>query len=497
MDSLFHDLRFALRILWRYKGTSAAVIFALTLGIGANSAMFSMVDAVLLHPVLFPDPSSLAILRDRDPQGALRAASAANFLDWRAQSQSFSELAAWSASSFVITTPDRPVPKTGAAVTANFFRTLGVSPLLGRTFLPDEDGLATPRNASLVCIIGYRLWQESLGADPNVLGKNLVLNQVSYAIVGVMRPEFEFRSPEHQVWIPAPLTRTNRDFHYLTVVGRLRAPRAQASAEMSALGGALALSYPRTNKGWTIQVDDIREYLVNSTFRQRVLLLSCALGLVLLIACANVAGLLLARSAGRTQEIAIRISMGATRLRLLRQLLTESVLLACAGGVAGLALAFALIRSAPSMLPAFAMPTAAPLELSGSVMLFTLAVSLATGVLFGLAPALAATRPDLNPVLQQAGRGGASGSPRRFFRRSLVIVEVAFAFMLLAGAGLMIRSFQKLAELDLGLRPAQPPRLDHLPSLHPLRRRARARVSPPRSRARRRTAGRRQRRRLQ
>ncbi|HEY4363309.1 MAG TPA: ABC transporter permease [Bryobacteraceae bacterium] len=450
MDSLFHDLRFGLRILWRYKGTSAAVILALALGIGANSAMFSMVDAVLLHPAHYPDPASLAVVRDRDPQGVLRSTTAANYLDWRSRAQSFSDLAAMSGASFVLTGADRPEQIPGASVTANFFRVLGVPPLLGRAFLPDEDGLSNSEDASHVAVISYRMWRQSLGADPNVLGRTVTLSDVPYAVIGVMPPDFEFRTPDYDVWVPASLLRTNRDFHYLVVVGRLRAPRAQASVEMSTIAGALALSYPRTNKGWSVQVDDFREFLVNSTFRQRVILLSSALGLVLIIACANVASLLLARSAGRTQEIAVRISMGATRVRLLRQLLTESVLLALAGGVAGLALAQLLIRAAPSFLPSFAMPNAAPLELSRSVLLFTIAVSFATGILFGLAPALAATRPDIQPTLQQSGRGAAGSAPRRFFRRSLVVVEVAFAFMLLAGAGLMIRSFQKLSQLDLG-----------------------------------------------
>lgn len=453
MESLLQDLRFGARILRRSLGITLAVVLALALGIGANSAMFSVVDAVLLHPVRFENPASLVLLWDRDPEGTPRTVSAGSFLDWRAQAKSFSALAGWSPSSYVLAGADRSAQITGATVTANFFNTLGVKPVLGRTFLPDEDGIDNPANASRVCVIGYRLWQESLGADPNVLGRTLQLSQVPYTVVGVMPPDFRFISQAHEVWVPVSLNRTNREYRYLTVMGRLKVSPGQASAELYALSRSLEQAYPATNRGRAIEMEDLLDLLVNRTFRTRLLLLTGAVGLVLLMACTNVASLLLARAAARTREIAIRISVGATRVRLLRQLLTESVLLALAGGLAGLGLAWALIVSAPTFLPANALPTSAPLELNINVILFTLGVSVATGVLFGLAPALAVTRLDVHETLKDSSRGSTGGRGRRLFSQAMVTVEVALALMLLVAAGLMIASLRNLADIDLGFQP--------------------------------------------
>ena len=453
MESLLQDLRFGARILRRPVGITLAVVLALGLGIGANSAMFSVVEAVLLHPVRYENPDRLAVVWDREPEGPLSHVSAASFLDWRAEAKSFSGLAAWSANSYVLAGADRPEQITGAAVTANFFSVLGVKPILGRTFLPDEDGLDNPVNASRVCVIGYRLWQESLGGDPNVLGRAVVLNQIPYAVVGVMPPDFRFIPRTHQVWVPAALNRTNRDYRYLTVVGRLKGSLKQASAEMTSLGRSLEQAYPATNRGRGIEVQDLLEYLVNRTFRTRLLLLTGAVGLVLLMACTNVASLLLTRAAGRTREIATRISLGATRGRLVRQLLTESLILGLTSGLAGLALANALIRAAPSLLPANALPTSAPIELNGGVILFTLIISLATGVLFGLAPALTMTRPDVQETLKDSSRSSTGGRGRRIFRQAMVIAEVALALMLLVTTGLVSASLRNLGAIDLGFRP--------------------------------------------
>jgi putative ABC transport system permease protein len=453
MGSIFQDVKFGARILLRSPGITLAVILALTLGIGANSAMFSIVDALLLHPLRFRDPSTLALVWDRDAQGVERNASAANYLDWRRQARSFSDLAGWRPVSFVVIGGDRPVQIPGAQVTANFFHALDVKPVLGRTFLPDEDGIDNPGSASKVAILGYHLWQETFGADPNVLGRVIKLNSTSYAIVGVMPPDFQFFWRNHQVWVPITLDRQNRDYHLVTVVGRMKVPRAIAAAEMTGIGRALADQYPKSNKGWTIQIDDFEEWLVNGTLRARVLLLFGAVGLILLIACANVASLLLARSAGRNQEIAVRLSLGATRGRLARQLLTESVLLAAAGGAAGLALAWALIRVVPGVVPATIIPSAAPIQLNLLVIFYTIAIALLTGVLFGLAPALSATRPDVQETLKDSSRGTTSGRGRQRFRQILVSAEIALALMLLASAGLMIESLHGMYSMNLGFDP--------------------------------------------
>jgi putative ABC transport system permease protein len=453
MGSFLQDVRFGARILLRSPGVTTALIAALALGIGANSAMFSVVDALLLHPLHFEDLSALTVVWERNPQGSPEGASAADFLDWRAHATSFTELAGWGGSStFVLQGANHSEQITGAAVTANFFHTLGIRPLLGRAFLPDEDGLVNPANASRVCVIGYELWQETFGGDPNILGRTISLNRTAYSVVGVMPLGFRFYANGHQVWLPSMLNRTNRDFHDILVIGRLKQPAAKASIEMSALARNLELSYPKTNTGWGAELQDLREVLLDRTFRTRLLLLSAALGLVLAIACANIASLLLARSTARTREIAVRISMGATRIRLVRQLLTESLLLALAGGTAGIALAYGLVRLGPSILPPNALPGSMSLELNMTVVWFTLAISLGAGVLFGLAPAITATRPDVQATLKDSGRSSTGGRQRQRFRQIMAGLEIAVAVMLLATAGVMVTTLRNMANIDLGFR---------------------------------------------
>jgi putative ABC transport system permease protein len=252
MESLLQDLRFGCRILLRSPGISAAVIVALTLGIGANSAMFSIVDALLLHPLHFRDPEQLMVVQDRDPSGAPYSASAADYIDWRKQSKSFSDLAGWWPTSFVITGGDRPLQIAGATATSNFFHALEIKPTLGRTFLPDEDGIENPGSASKVAIISNKLWHETFGADPNILGRPIRLNSTSYAIVGVLPPEFQFVWRNYQVWIPITLDRDNRDYHGVRVVGRLKTSRPVATAEFRSIGAALAEQNPKSDKGWQI-----------------------------------------------------------------------------------------------------------------------------------------------------------------------------------------------------------------------------------------------------
>jgi putative ABC transport system permease protein len=319
MESLLQDLRFGARILMRPPGVTVAVILVLALGIGANSAVYGIVDSVLLHPVHYSDPASLAFVWDRDAQGVLRSASAANFLDWRAQSKSFSEFAGWVATFFVTTGTDRPqqiacaivanllLTRLGARVTANFFRALGVKPLLGRTFLPNEDGIQNPAAAAQVAVISYQLWQQNLGADANVLGRTIGVNSIPYTIIGVMPADFQFWWRQHNIWVPVTINPQDRDYHYLVTVARLKAPRERAEAEMAVVARSLERAYPASNRGWTIQVDDFQDSLVSHTFRARLLLLFGAVGLVLLIACANVADLWLTGWVARDREVVLRI----------------------------------------------------------------------------------------------------------------------------------------------------------------------------------------------
>jgi len=449
MSGLLQDIRFGARLLLRNKGLTALVVFALALGIGANSAMFSVVDALLLHPLRYANPSELTIVWDRDPQGGLRPTSAANFLDWR-KTKSFQGMAGWAASSYVLSGQGQPVQITGARVTANLFDVLGVKPALGRTFRAGEDGLDGGTNSRLA-VISFGMWQDVFGADPAVLGRDVRLNETPYQIIGVMPADFQLFERRHQVWVPAVLTPENRDFRYLVVVARRSAPLPEAAAEMKALAASLAEAYPTKNGGWTTQVDGFQDWLVNRTIRTRLLLLFGAVGMVLLLAASNVASLLLARSANRTREIALRISLGATRGRIIAQLLTESVLLALVGGLLGLVLASVLIEAAPSIIPAEAMPATAPVRLNLLVVAFTLGVSVLAGVLFGLAPALVTSRPDVREVLQESSWGSTTGRSRRLFRQSMVTIEVAAALVLLASASLMVESLQNLTEADVGL----------------------------------------------
>lgn len=460
MESLFQDVRFGFRILLRTPILTLAILVSLALGIGANTAMFSILDAVVLRPARFPSPSTLALVWEREPQGGLRFTSAANFLDWRERASSFTELAAWSPISYVMTGADTPRQISGAAVSANFFHVLQARPVLGRTFLPGEDGIPNPADASHVAILSYEMWQGTLGGDPNVIGRILRLNQVAYAVVGVMGPDFRFLRGPQSLWVPVNMNRANRDYRFLTVVGRLGKPRSAAVAEMSALAQSLAVAYPKTNKGWTIQVDDFQDWLTRTSYPARLLLVAGALGLILLIACTNIASLLLTRSSARSRELSMRIALGAPPSRIIRQLLIESLLLAVSGGFFGVVLAWMFINAAPTILPMAVIPAGAPLEVSPVVLLFTAGLTLATGVFFGLFPAISAARSKVQQALKESSRGSTGGRAQRWFREGMVVFEVAMALMLISSAGLVIASLRKLEAQDPGSR------IDHLLTMH-------------------------------
>jgi putative ABC transport system permease protein len=447
------DVRFGVRIFLRTPFVTMVMILLLGLGIGANSAMFSVVDMLMLHPVPYQEPDQLVFVWNRDPQGAVRDVSPADFLDFRAGTKSLAGLAAWMPTSFVVIGGERPRQMGGARVTANFFRVLGVKPALGRTFLAQEDGLDKPENAARSVVISYRLWQQDLGADPNVLGRTLRVDSVPYTIVGVAPNDFQFWWRPHDLWIPVTMKVHDRDDHNLVAIARLAGTRARATAELNVMSQSLAEAFPKSDKGWTLLIEDLNERLLNRTFRLRLMLLSGAVGLVLLLACANVASLLLARAAERQREIAVRISLGATAGRLVRQLLTESALLALCGGGLGLGIAWALIRAAPKLVPANAIP-GGTVELSWFLVWFSLALSAATCVLVGVAPALGIVRAQQQATLKESGRGTTAGHASQRTRQGIVAAETAAALILMAGAWLMTSSLRTLSRVDPGFDPS-------------------------------------------
>jgi putative ABC transport system permease protein len=451
MGFLLQDARFGARIFRRTPALTASIILLLAVGVGANSAMFSVVDRLLLHPVRYPEPEKLAFVWGHDPRGARTDISPAVLMDLRARAKNLADLAAWVPTSFVVLGGERPRQVGGARVTANFFRTLGVKPVLGRTFLAEEDGLDHPESASRSVVISYRLWQKDLGSDPNVLGRSLSVDSLSYTIIGVVPDDFRFWWRPHDLWIPVTVNIHDRDNRFLVAIARLRGTQARAGAELSVIARSLGQEYPKSDRGWTLQVEDLRERLLNQTFRLRLLLLSGAVGLVLLLACTNIASLLLARAAARQREIAVRISLGATAMRLARQLLTEAALLALFGGCLGLAIAWTLIRAAPKFVPSDAIPGGA-IELSMPVIWFNLALSALTCILVGLAPAMGIARREKRGALKQSGRGITSGRQR--MRQAVVAAEVAVALVLMAGAWLMTSSLRHLANTDPGFDPS-------------------------------------------
>jgi putative ABC transport system permease protein len=453
MGFLLQDARYGARIFSRTPAITASIVVLLALGIGANSAMFSVVDGLLLHPVRYQNPETLVFVWSHDPQGQLSDVSPADFMDVRAQSSSLADLAAWMPTSFVVIGGDRPRQISGAKVTANFFRTLGVKPVLGRTFLPGEDGLDNPANAARSVVISYRLWQQDLGADPNVLGRTLRVDSIAYTIIGVAPNDFRFWWRPHDLWVPVSMNIHERDYHDLVVIARVTDTRARAAAEMNIIARSLAGAFPKSDRGWTIHIEDLKERLLNQTFRLRLLLLSGAVGLVLLLACTNVASLLLARAAARQREIAVRISLGATAGRLMQQLLTESALLAFCGGGLGLAIAWALIRAAPKFVPTNAIP-GGPIALSMPVVWFSLALSVATCILVGLAPALGIARSEVQTSLKQSGRGTTAGRASQRATQAIIAAEVAAALILLSSAWLMASSLRHLANVDPGFDPS-------------------------------------------
>ncbi len=453
METLLKDIRYGIRMLTKKPGFTLVAVITLALGIGANAAIFSVVNAVLLRPLPYKEPDRLMLIRETKlPQFPEFSVSPGNFLDWKAQNTVFERLVAMGGSSFNLIGSGDPERLRGTLVTDGFFATFGATPQLGRDFLPEED----QPGRNFVVMLSNGFWQRRFGGDPKIVNQAITLNGQSYTVIGVMPASFRYGGRDVDLWTPIAFTAQqaqNHGGHYLQAVGRLKPGVSveQARTEMVAIAGRLATQYPDANTGWSVKLGPMLEFAVRD-IKPALLVLLAAVAFVLLIACANVANLLLARAAGRQKEIAIRTAMGAGRWRIVRQLLTESVLLSLTGGLVGLLLAKwgmdLLLKLAPQNLPRMS-----DVSLDGRALAFTAAITLLTGIVFGLVPALQSSKPNLNEVMKDAGRGSTEGGRRQLIRSSLVVLEVASALVLLVGAGLMIKSFWKLQQVDPGFNP--------------------------------------------
>lgn len=450
MRTLLQDVRYGIRMLWKARGFTFVAVLSLALGIGANTTIFSMVNGLLVRPLPYREAERLVIVAETKPKQGIEESSMSfpNVTDYKNRSRSFESFAAFNRRHFNLAGENEPERVQGLSTSANLFATLGVMPAAGRDFLPEEDLPGAPP----VVIISDNLWRNRLGSDRNVIGKTLRLNGENHTVVGVMPVAFKF--PEWaEVWTPFALSvdESERGSHYLNCIARLKSDVSieAAEAELSSIARNLENQYPETNAGRGTMIQPLREDLIGNEFRVVLALLLGAVGFVLLIACANIANLLLARAGARGKEFAIRTALGASRGRIIRQSLTESVLVAVMGGALGVLVAVwsldLLVAQIPEQLPFWMR-----FDIDARVLAFTFFVSVLTGILFGLAPALQVSKPDLQATLKEGGRSSTEGIRHNRLRSLLVVSEVALALVLLIGASLMVRSFLHLQQVEPG-----------------------------------------------
>jgi putative ABC transport system permease protein len=450
MTNLWRDTLFGLRMLTKNPGFSAVALLALALGIGANTAIFSVIYATLMAPLPYPNPDQLVVVWTK-VQGYRNVVSAGDFLDWQRENTVFQGMGTGNEADLNLSVSGKPEVVHGGYMTVGYLdKMIQEKPFMGRYFLPEEGQPGKDH----VLIMTHRLWKERFGSDPNIIGKEIRVNGETYAVVGV-RPAGQ---PDRMAaQLEAPLVfkpeQINHDAHYLVVLARMKpgVTLAQANADMESVAKHIAEVYPVSNKGWGVSVEPLKNDFLPPDVRKGLWLLMGSVGFVLLIACVNVANLLLARGAARQREVAVRASLGATRGRIFGQFLAESLVLATLGGILGVFLANVILDATMALLPPFTLPSEADVRLNVPVLLFTVAATMLSGVLFGCVPAWQAARQDLNEMLKEGGRTSASAGRNRL-RRTLVAAEFALALTLLAGAGLAIHSLWKLTNVDLGFR---------------------------------------------
>jgi len=454
MGTIGQDIRYGVRMLIKHRLTTLVCVLALALGIGANTAMFSLAEAFLLHPVPFENANRLVALVDSrtDANGISfgqdqSPVAPATYLDWKKEARSFDEMAAYAWGELNLTGNPSPQKVQSFQVSANFFEAVGVHPQLGRTFLPEEEEPGKDQEI----ILGHALWEGRYASDPHVVGRNIKVNGKSFTIVGVMSKGFDFPKPA-EAWIPLSLDvkgRLQRDSRWLFVLGRLKpgVPFAQGAAEMQSIAQRQAEAYPDTSKGFRLYPRPLQEFVTGDLTRQYTFLLLGAVGFVLLIACADVANVQFARVTGRSKELAVRTAMGASRSRIIRQLLTESILLSLAGAALGLLIALWWISLIVNHMPpevARFIAGWSTISLDANAFLFALGIAVASGILSGIAPSWMHSQTQISETLKESGRGASTGRSRHRLRSVLVVAEIALALILLVGAGLLVKGFRAL-----------------------------------------------------
>jgi putative ABC transport system permease protein len=447
---LSQDLRYATRTLGNSPGFVAVAVLTLALGIGANTAIFSFVDGILLRPLPYPDADRIVRVLEKPPLGDRNGISTLNFLDWQKQNNVFDFMAAQTGSNMTLSGGSEPVLLHCGAVSAHYFDIFGIKAALGRTFLPGEDQLGKDH----VVVLSYALWQNRFGGDPSILRRTILLNNQSFAVVGILPPGSAFDRAYNELWKPLAFEPSNmtRNFHWFGSLARLKKGVSfeQARKAMDVIGARIAHDYPDSNKGWGVVVERYADVIIGPELRTSLYVLMTATVMVLLISCANLANLALARGVAREREVSIRASLGASRWVLVRQFLTENVVLSLCGGVLGIGIGYATMRYLNTLVPPTMLPREAEVTMNPRVLLFALAISVLTGLIFGMAPALQATAPDLTHTMKEGGRGSTGGAAKRRVRDLLVVVEISVAFILLVGSGLMMRSFFHLISVDPG-----------------------------------------------